>query len=163
MMEIMVLQALASYCLGQLEAALETLAQAVAMAEPGGSIRLFVEAGRTMAHQGGPMTDLLERLNQARPGHTFVRQVLDACRAESWSALSSLPSEQPPGSKLTQRETEILPLLAEGLSDKEIAAKLCIATETVKTHLQNIYRKLNTKGRTRAVKAARALSLIPGD
>ncbi|HID28515.1 MAG TPA: response regulator transcription factor [Desulfobacterales bacterium] len=46
---------------------------------------------------------------------------------------------------LTQREKEILTLLADGLSNKEIAARLYIATETVKTHLQNIYRKLNAK------------------
>ena len=64
---------------------------------------------------------------------------------------------------LTQRETELITLLAEGLSNKEIAAKLYIAPETVKTHLQNIYGKLNTKGRIGAVKAARTLGLIPRD
>ena len=163
MMEIMVLQALASYRLGKSEAAIETLAQAVAMAELGGSIRLFVEPCRTMAHQGDPMTDMLERLNQTRPGHTFTKQVLDACRAEARSSPSSRPSGQAPSAMLTQRETELIPLLAEGLSDKEIAAKLYISPETVKTHLQNIYRKLNAKGRIGAVKTARTLGLISDD
>jgi ATP/maltotriose-dependent transcriptional regulator MalT len=60
-------------------------------------------------------------------------------------------------------KTEILFLVAEGLSNKEIAARLPIATETVKTHLQNIYRKLKTKGRIGAVKEARVLGLIPRD
>jgi ATP/maltotriose-dependent transcriptional regulator MalT len=54
-------------------------------------------------------------------------------------------------------------LLAEGLSDEEIAGKLHLATETVKTHLQNIYRKLNTKGRIGAVKEARRLGILPRD
>ena len=64
---------------------------------------------------------------------------------------------------LTQRETELIPLLSEGLSNKQIAAKLYIAPETVKTHLQNIYRKLNARGRIATVKAARTLGLIPRD
>jgi LuxR family maltose regulon positive regulatory protein len=56
---------------------------------------------------------------------------------------------------------EILTLLADGLSNKEIAARLFIATETVKTHLQNIYRKLDAKGRMAALNAARGLGIIP--
>ena len=68
--------------------------------------------------------------------------------------------ERAPLPILTPRETEILIILAEGLSDKEIATELHIATETVKTHLQNIYRKLDAKGRIGAVKAARRLSII---
>jgi LuxR family maltose regulon positive regulatory protein len=64
---------------------------------------------------------------------------------------------------LTQRETELLPLLAEGLSDKEIATKLHIAIQTVKTHLQSIYKKLNAKGRIAAVIKARVLGLISYD
>ena len=98
---------------------------------------------------------------QTRPGHTFIKQLLDSCRPESRSVPSSRPSGQAPGSMLTKRETELLPLLAEGLSDKEIAAKLHISPETVKTHLQHIYRKLDTKGRIGAMKAARTLGLIP--
>jgi len=171
MMEIMVLQALASYRLGQLEAALETLAQAVAMAEPGGSIRLLVEAGRTMSRQGDPMTDLLERLNQTRPGHTFTKQVLDACRAENRSNFlaesngkeTSRLSKKVSNGKLTRRETEILTLLAQGCNNKEISTRLFIAQETVKAHLQNIYNKLDVRGRLKAVKKARNLGCIPQD
>lgn len=107
--------------------------------------------------------DLLQRLSQAHPVQKFTQQVLGACRAEVRSRPSSVPSEQAPVPMLTQRETEILALLTEGLSNKEIAAKLYIATETVKTHLQNIYRKLDANGRMAALKAARALGILPND
>ena len=171
MMEIMVLQALASYRLGQLEAALEILARAVAMAEPGGSIRLFVEPCRTMSDLGDPMTVLLERLNQAQTGHTYTQRVLASCRTETLCKTASDPdarkgsrlSGQPPVQLLTPRETDLLLLLAEGLSNKEIAANLHIAPETVKTHLQNIYRKLDAKGRMAALKAARKLGFVAHD
>ncbi|UCG08441.1 MAG: response regulator transcription factor, partial [Desulfobacterales bacterium] len=65
---------------------------------------------------------------------------------------------------LSNREIDILHLLAEGLSNKEIASRLFIAPETVKTHLQNIYRKLDAKGgRVAALQAARTLGLIALD
>jgi len=132
------------------------LQSALDLGEPGGWVRNFVDLGDSM-------TDLLERLNRVQPSHTYVQQVLEACGAESQSSPSSGLSGPAPVPMLTQRETEILALLAEGLSNKEIAAKLYIATETVKTHLQKIYRKLEAKGRLRALKAARALGLIQSD
>ena len=117
------------------------------------------------------MTDQLERLIQARPAHTFAQHVLETCRAEARSKMASDPASETRlelsgrmlNGILTRRETELLTLLAEGLSDKEIATKLHIATQTVKTHLQNIYKKLNAKGRIGAVKKARVLGLISRD
>ena len=97
------------------------------------------------------------------PGHNFAQTVVEAFRTKARNSPSSRPSEQAPDSMLTQRETEILALLAEGLSNKEIAKKLHIAPETVKTHLQNIYRELDAKGRMATLKAARNLGLIPRD
>jgi len=153
-----VLALLATVCnaQGEEKSALENLQAALDLAEPGGWIRNFVDLG-------DPMRDLLERLNQARPGHTFAKQVLDACRAEARSGPSSRLSGQASVAILTQREIELLPLIAEGLSNKEIAAKLHIAPVTVKKHLQNIYRRLNAKGRIEALKKAHELGLLTRD
>lgn len=63
--------------------------------------------------------------------------------------------------KLSNRELEILALLAQGHSNHEIAGKLFVSLSTVKTHLQNLFRKLEVKRRTQAVEKARRLNLIP--
>lgn len=62
---------------------------------------------------------------------------------------------------LSRRELEILGLLAQGHSNQEIAAKLFVSVSTVKTHLQNLFEKLEVKRRTQAVEKAKRLNLIP--
>jgi NarL family two-component system response regulator LiaR len=62
---------------------------------------------------------------------------------------------------LSKRELEILALLAQGHSNQEIAGKLFVSLSTVKTHLQNLFEKLDVKRRTQAVEKARRLNLIP--
>ena len=61
---------------------------------------------------------------------------------------------------LTEREIEVLELVARGLSTQEIAARLIVAEGTVKAHLASIYRKLDVHSRTQALAAARALRLL---
>jgi DNA-binding CsgD family transcriptional regulator len=63
--------------------------------------------------------------------------------------------------ELSKRELEILGLLAQGHSNQEIAAKLFISLSTVKTHVQNLFEKLDVKRRTQAVEKAKRLNLIP--
>jgi len=63
--------------------------------------------------------------------------------------------------ELSKREMEVLSLMAEGLSNQEIASQLFISLSTVKTHNQNLFEKLDVKRRTQAVEKARRLSLIP--
>jgi two-component system, NarL family, response regulator LiaR len=63
--------------------------------------------------------------------------------------------------ELSKRELEILNLLAQGHSNQEIAAKLFVSISTIKTHLQNIFEKLDVKRRIQAVEKAKRLSLIP--
>jgi len=162
--DVLALLAVACHKSGEETTAQEHLQAALDLAEPGGWIRNFIDLG-------APMRDLLERLNQADPGHTYAQIVLEACRAEAQNKMPSGPDAEPGANVsdqaavpiLSNRETEIFHLLAEGLSNKEIAAKLHIATETVKTHLQNIYKKLDAKGRVEALKAARALGLLPNN
>lgn len=163
MMEILVLQALASYRLGQLETALETLAQAVAMAMPGSSIRPFVEPGRTMA-------DLLNKLAEKGVAVDDVTTLLATLRDVETEPMPDVsasnpvsvpsPSPQPLIEPLTHRELDVLELLAQRLQNKEIAEKLFISDETVKGHLKNIYRKLNVSKRRQAVEKAKALGIL---
>ena len=61
---------------------------------------------------------------------------------------------------LSKREVEVLGLLAEGLSNQEVADKLFVSLNTAKTHISNIYAKLNVKRRTQAIQKARDLALI---
>ncbi len=81
----------------------------------------------------------------------------------SWMA-GALPQAPSPADgspdPLTEREPEVLQLLAEGLSNKEIAGKLVVAPSTVKQHLKNIYGKLDVHSRTQAVARGRELELL---
>jgi NarL family two-component system response regulator LiaR len=63
--------------------------------------------------------------------------------------------------ELSKRELEVLSLLAQGLSNQEIAEKLFVSLSTVKTHIQNLFEKLDVKRRTQAIEKARSLNLIP--
>ena len=159
--EILALLALVCHKLKDETAALQNLQTALDLAESGSWIRTFVDLGM-------PMMDLLNCHIQHQTGQTYAQHVLKACQAEH-SKKASLEldattkpriSENTPYTVLTRREIDILPLLAEGLSNKEIAARLYIAPVTVKTHLQNIYKKLNAKNRIEALKKSRKIGII---
>jgi len=159
--EILALLALVCHKLKDETAALQNLQTALDLAESGGWIRTFMDLGL-------PMMDLLNCLIQHQTGQTYAHHVLKACQAEHSKKVSlgldatTQPriSEPPPKTVLTRREIEILPLLAEGLSNQEIAARLRIAQVTVKTHLQNIYKKLHAKNRIEALKISREIGII---
>jgi DNA-binding NarL/FixJ family response regulator len=68
--------------------------------------------------------------------------------------------DRPPGSVLSAREVEVLSLVAEGLSDTEVAERLYLSRRTVGNHLRGAYRKLGVKSRTAAVKKAGELGVI---
>jgi len=159
--DVLALQSLVLDKLGDEAAALEALRAALALAEPGGFIRNFVDLGV-------PMANLLGRLNESGAGNRFIREVLAACAAQACQVPQDAHTETSAGSVagkpgeisvLTPREQELLSLVAVGLSNKEIASKLYIAVETVKTHLQRIYRKLDADGRISAVKRAEELGI----
>jgi len=78
------------------------------------------------------------------------------------AAAAATPETVPPGADLSVREREVLALLAQGLSNKELARALSVSENTVKTHLANLYAKLRVRRRTEALAAARRLGLLGG-
>ena len=107
---------------------------------------------RTFVDLGEPMANLLKRFLEHHPAHTYARHVLVACLMPLRTQVSPTARRPAQANTLTRREKEILSLLAEGLSNKEIAEKLFISPGTVKTHVKHIYKKLNVKRRMEAVK-----------
>lgn len=151
----LVLQALAYQANGVMDRALILLAEALAMAEPNGFVRLFVDEGPAMAQllaaavaQGmvagyaGVLLPAFDDLENGRVGRVHA-------------AVS-----QPLVETLTEREQEVLQLVAQGLSNREISERLFLALSTVKGHNRNIYSKLGVQRRTEAVARARELGLL---
>jgi LuxR family maltose regulon positive regulatory protein len=153
----MILQAVAFDALGERSRAVELLDAALALAEPGGFVRIFLD-------EGAPMARLLyEALSQGvHPG--YVRQLLAAFAVDE-------PEQATPArmkaagaglaEPVSEREREVLSLIAEGLTNQEIAARLYLSPHTVKAHARNIYAKLGASSRTQAVARGRAFGILP--
>lgn len=155
LIEMLVLETLAFQSQGDITHALPALEKALALARPEGYVRIFL-------NEGPPMARLL--LQAARHGveSDYVNQLLTALRhvtAEPPHA-SIDQQAQPLVEPLSPRELEVLHLVAEGLSNREIAANLVISVRTVKKHVQNIHGKLGVQRRTQAVARARELDLL---
>jgi DNA-binding CsgD family transcriptional regulator len=155
LIEIQVLQALARGTQGDGVGATVSLADALALAEPEGYIRVFVDAG----------TGLTPWLRQAAE-HGIAPEYAGCLLALIDGAPEGYPATPPGGvilglvEALSEREQEILHLLAAGLSNAEMAIHLVLALPTVKRHLNNLYGKLGAKSRTQALARARALQLL---
>jgi LuxR family maltose regulon positive regulatory protein len=147
---IHILQALTQQALGHKEQALARFEQAVRLAAPGGYRRAFLDEGQ-------PALELLPAVRRLAP--QFVDELL-ACAPAEPSCDRLAPQKQPLVEPLSERELEVLALLAEGLSNREIADKLFVSVGTVKTHVHNIYGKLGVGGRTQATAEARELGLL---
>ena len=153
--EILVLQALAHEAQGSISPALAPLERALTLAEPEGYVRIFVDEGRPMARL------LYEALSRGvRP--EYVSQLLAALPvAEHVTPSRSRGSESDLLEPLSERELEVLQLIAEGLTNREIATRLYLSLHTVKVHARNIYGKLGIKSRTQAVARGKALGILP--
>jgi LuxR family maltose regulon positive regulatory protein len=161
--EVAVLQALTLAKQGGAEEALTFLEEAVALGEPGGWVRPFVEAGPMMA-------DLLRRSLKRNVSVQYIRRILTAFRDVGRGAADGSlqthrvsPSSSPQAlvEPLTNREEEVLGLLAERLADKEIAKRLFVSPATVNTHLKHIYEKLHVRNRREAIARASDLGILP--
>jgi LuxR family maltose regulon positive regulatory protein len=173
LIDILLLQAMAYQKLEQTDRALATLERAVTLALPGGWIRPFVELGPTMA-------GLLVRLSQQGVVPQYIAQILAAFPAKDAadagirpktapepSSFVARPSSPPAGDAsgglvepLTNRELEVLELMAKRLTNKEIAARLVLSVGTVKQHAYNINQKLNVRARRQAVAKAISLGIL---
>lgn len=157
--EIMILQTLACQAGEDAGQAMVTLERALTLAEPKGYCRIFVDEGPSMARllyaalDRGMAPDYVRRLLAAFPFDEPVQ--VDPAESEA--------SQSDYVEPLSEREIEILQLIAEGLTNPEIASRLFLSLHTVKTHTRNIYGKLGVHNRTEAVARARVVGLLPSN
>lgn len=159
----MLLRALLLRARGDTNAALNLLDCALQRTRAGGSVRAYVDLGM-------PMRNLLSERAERRPNRDlYLDRLLAAFHSDPVNTvmIGSEGNDMMSGTArhelvepLTWRELEILELLAERLSNKEIAAKLVISPLTVKRHSMNIYQKLQASGRRDAVSRAASLGLL---
>jgi LuxR family maltose regulon positive regulatory protein len=137
----------------------QEMMRAINLAEPEGIIRPFLDCGSQIIPL---LSSVLGAKKLSRVQHQFVCQLLDLFRA-AHPAVSIPSAEEMAGSvsaQLSPREREILQLLEAGLDNKALAQRLVVSDSTVRTHLRNLYRKLEVTSRIQAIKRARELGLL---
>ncbi len=155
--EILILQALAHHSGGNASQAMDPLKRALEIAEPLGYFRIFVDEGQPMlrllheAYQQDIKPDYVQRLLAAFPD-------IETKQIDFPKILTTTTELIEP---LSARELEVLQLIAEGLTNPEIAARIYLSPHTVKVHTRNIYGKLDAHNRIEAVARARELGIIP--
>jgi LuxR family maltose regulon positive regulatory protein len=164
LIEILALESLARYGQGAAAQAGTVLLRALSLAEPEGYMRLFVDLGEAMRVL---ISDLRLRIEQNKENQhlaAYADKLLAAFPAaplqiaDHKSHRDGSPSAMP--EPLSERELAVLRLIAEGLSNQEIADRMVVAVSTVKTHINNIYGKLDVASRTQALARARELKLL---
>ena len=165
-LQALLLRAQLAAAQGDLEASLKDLRQAVELAEPEGYIRTFLDEGPEIAkllqlslEQSAGRSD-----RQAR----FIQQLLASAPAGGAALRQGAGQPEPAGpaqgesliEPLTDRELEVMRLMAEGLKYREIAGRLVITLNTVRFYVKEIYSKLNANNRTRAIETAHKLKLL---
>jgi LuxR family maltose regulon positive regulatory protein len=174
--ELRTLRSLALAQQGHTREAEADLERALALAEPEGYVRLFLDKGRPMqmlfaqwlAHAGaGPLRDhaihLLSQFDAEPQAGTAPQRIASPAGdpLASYGVSPGEPSVQALVEPLSQRELEVLYLVALGRTNQEIAQQLVVARGTVKAHTAHIYRKLDVANRTEAVARARQLGILP--
>lgn len=153
----LVLMALAHFALGNAQTALDALGQALTLAEVQGYVRLFVDEGQ-------PMAELLRFALAQNISPGYAGKLLTAFPKD---LLSAIPIDEAPAvhpqilpEPLSERELEVLRLMADGCTYQEIAERLVISINTVRHHTRNVYGKLDTNSRTQAIRRAKELDLL---
>jgi LuxR family maltose regulon positive regulatory protein len=153
-LKVMVLQAVAHHLGGDKDQAMQLLGGALVLAEPGGFVRIFVD-------EGLPMAELLSEATTEGMMPGYISKLLTVFENEEQKhAGESYPSSQPLIEPLSKRELEVLNLIAQGLSNREISKRLFLALSSVKGHNRKIFGKLGVHRRTEAVARARELGLL---
>jgi LuxR family transcriptional regulator, maltose regulon positive regulatory protein len=150
---MLTLRALIDEAQGHREAALTALTRALTMAEPEGYVRTFVD-------EGPALRDLLHHVDEPSG---YVAELLEAfgerCATPAAPEPSSL-SPSPLTELLTDREVDVLALIAQGLTNQEIAGRLVTSISTVKTHAKHLYDKLDVRNRAEATTRAIEIDLL---
>jgi LuxR family maltose regulon positive regulatory protein len=166
--ELRILRSLALARRGDIREAGADLERALALAEPEGYVRVFLDEGQPMQML---LAQWLARAG-AGPARDYAIHLLSQFEAEPHpipaAREKASPAGHPPASSgqalvepLSQRELEVLHLMALGRTNQEIARQLIVAPGTVKAHSASIYRKLDVANRTEAVACARQLGILP--
>jgi len=153
--EALFLKALAQDRLGETSGAITSLDKALMLAAPGGYLRMFID-------ERMPVSGLLRRLISLNKHTGYASKLLELISLQPGvNALTGIGKKSTGMVEtLSEREIEVLNLIAEGCSNLEIATRLFLATGTVKKHVYNIFAKLGVKNRTLAVARARELGII---
>jgi LuxR family maltose regulon positive regulatory protein len=156
MIKILALQAVAFQAQSDIEQAMSALKRALSLAEPEGYVRTFVD-------EGEPMARLLYKAATRGIASDYVRRLLTAfpvAESEQDDPSETLASNSGLIEPLSERELEVLHLIAQGLTNPEIASSLYLSLNTIKVHTRNIYGKLGAHSRTQAVARARAYGVL---
>jgi LuxR family maltose regulon positive regulatory protein len=157
LLESVVLTSITRNMLGEVDQALQALLEALQLAQPAGIIRIFIDEGPAMAH-------LLRLAFDRGMERDYVQRLLDAFdQVKGLESVSGTSEVNQSGliEPLSERELEVLELIAEGLTNKAIGERLYLSLNTVKVHTRNIYGKLGVNNRTQAVAKSRELGLLP--
>jgi LuxR family maltose regulon positive regulatory protein len=189
--EILNLRALAFQARGEPIQAIDSLKRALSLAKPAGFVRAFVDEGQPMARLLGQLrdegvalgyiTEILDAFGTTDDGRRTTEIAVgttDEGRRTTGAAFGTKDDRQrtkrevrlfgvhgptsPLVEPLSEREVEVLQLIAEGLTNQEIASRLFVSLNTVKAHTRNIYGKLGVHSRTQATAKAREIGLLPG-
>jgi len=148
--QILAVQAIVHHAEGQPDQAFTTLEQALELAEPEGYVRVFVD-------EGLPMARLLRRMLTRSSASEYVLRLLEALGE---SANIEIPVASKLVESLSQRELEVLRLIVDGATNKEIADELVLTVNTVKRHISNIFGKLHVSNRAQAIAQAHERNLL---
>jgi LuxR family transcriptional regulator, maltose regulon positive regulatory protein len=148
--ELLVLKSLARQAFGDVHEAVETLRRAVTLAEPEAYVRVFADEGPSMA-------GLLKALARQEPGSGYLRRLVTAAQRGGHTVPAQRGGLIEP---LSERELDVLRLLATDLDGPDIARRLHVSLNTMRTHSRNIFRKLQVNNRRAAVRQAADLDLL---